>query len=194
MSSRNTTRAAILRVGTELIGLNGFNNTGLDAVLKAAAVPKGSFYHYFASKEDFGLAVIDEFAASYEARLDHYLHATVGTPLARLKGLFVDGVERHALHQCSNGCLIGTLGQEMASQDERFRLRLDAIFKRWEARFAVILAAAKAEGELGLSADPDQLARALLASWEGAILRAKVTRSRAPFDDFLAVYFDRVLH
>jgi TetR/AcrR family transcriptional regulator, transcriptional repressor for nem operon len=59
MDTRNTTRDDIIRVGLEILGEKGFNSCGIDAVLKTAKIPKGSFYYYFPSKEEFGLAVLD---------------------------------------------------------------------------------------------------------------------------------------
>ena len=58
--TRIETRQSLIQVGTDVIGSHGFNPTGLNTVLKTAGVPKGSFYYYFASKEEFGLAIIDE--------------------------------------------------------------------------------------------------------------------------------------
>ena len=62
MDTRNTTRDDIIRVGLEILGEKGFNSCGIDAVLKSAKIPKGSFYYYFPSKEEFGLAVLDLYA------------------------------------------------------------------------------------------------------------------------------------
>ncbi len=193
MVRSNHTRDDIVQHGTALIGRNGFHNTGLDAVLKASGVPKGSFYHYFGSKEEFGLAVIDEFAKSYEAKLDHFLNDQPGSALTRLKRLFTHTADNYCSEACARGCLIGTLGQEMAAQHERFREHIDAIFKRWEARFAGALETAKQEGELAKESDAAMLAKVLLAGYEGASLRAKVTHSVQPLKDFVTVYFDRVL-
>jgi TetR/AcrR family transcriptional repressor of nem operon len=94
---------------------------------------------------------------------------------------------------CGRGCLIGNLGLEMASQHERFRARLEAIFCAWEARFAACLQAAQDAGELSAAADPRRLAAVLLSGWEGAILRAKVTKSTRPLADFITVFCDQVL-
>ncbi|HBA00256.1 MAG TPA: TetR family transcriptional regulator, partial [Halomonas sp.] len=67
---KNTaTRDKLIDSGAELIAQQGYNATGINAVLKTCGVPKGSFYHYFSSKEDFGLAVIERFADDYDVSL-----------------------------------------------------------------------------------------------------------------------------
>ena len=72
--TRIETRQSLIQVGTDVIGSHGFNPTGLNTVLKTAGVPKGSFYYYFASKEEFGLAIIDEFAVAYNDKIAHFLN------------------------------------------------------------------------------------------------------------------------
>src|SRR5512136_2519973 len=122
---KKDTRSEIIRIGTDLISRQGFNATGIDAVLKEAAVPKGSFYHYFKSKEEFGLAVIEHFAERFEQRLDSFLNDDEVTPLNRIRNYLETGLARVSQNQCTRGCLIGNLGQEMADLNERFRERLD---------------------------------------------------------------------
>ena len=77
------TRERLLEHGAELFNSQGYNTTGINAIVQAAGVPKGSFYHYFASKQDFGLAVIDRFDAHYRNKLGAALDAPDTPPLDR---------------------------------------------------------------------------------------------------------------
>jgi TetR/AcrR family transcriptional repressor of nem operon len=190
---KKDTRAEIISIGTGLIALQGYNATGIDAVLKQAGVPKGSFYHYFGSKEEFGLAVIDHFAVRYDRKLDTFLGDEEVTPRARIRNYLEYGLASLTQNQCSRGCLIGNLGQELADQNERFRARLDDIFASWKERFAACLREAQEAGELAPAADPSVLAGFLLSGWEGAILRAKVQKSPQPLRDFIDTLFATVL-
>ena len=187
------TRSEIIRIGTDLISRQGYNATGIDAVLKAAGIPKGSFYHYFKSKEEFGLAVIEQFAERFEQRLDTFLNDEEVSPLNRIRNFLETGLARVSQNQCSRGCLIGNLGQEMADLNERFRERLDLVFGMWKERFAACLTEAKQRGELPPTADPHPLAGFILSGWEGAILRAKVMKSPQPMHDFVEVLFSATL-
>ncbi len=190
---KKDTRAEIIAIGTEMISLQGYNATGIDAVLKRAGVPKGSFYYYFASKEEFGLAVIEHFAGRYEQRLDTFLHDEEVTPLNRIRNYLESGLARLTQNQCTRGCLVGNLGQELADQNERFRARLDEIFQSWKERFAACLREAQRAGELDPGLDPGVAAGFILSGWEGAILRAKVMKSPQPMRDFIETLFATVL-
>ena len=190
---KNETRATIIRIGTDLIGRQGYNATGIDAVLKEAGVPKGSFYYYFKSKEEFGLAVIDHFAERYDQRLDTFLNDEEVTPLNRIRNLLDGGLVRLEQNQCAKGCLIGNLGQELADQNERFRARLEEIFTSWKERYAACLREAQRADELAPELDSGVVAGFILSGLEGAILRAKVMKSPQPLRDFIETLFATVL-
>jgi TetR/AcrR family transcriptional repressor of nem operon len=191
--SGSETRAHLIRVGSEIIAYRGFNSTGINAVLKEAGVPKGSFYYYFASKEDFGLAVIEDFAGEYDQRLDRTLGNEALAPLDRIRQYMELGIMDMEACDHSRGCLIGNLGQELAGQNESFRVRVEGIFARWQHRFTVCLAEAQSAGVISKQADAALLAEFLLAGWQGATLRAKVNKSVAPMRHYAEVFFDQVL-
>jgi TetR/AcrR family transcriptional repressor of nem operon len=178
---------------TELIGSQGYNATGIEAVLKLAGVPKGSFYYYFGSKEEFGLAVIEEFAGRFLARLDVFLSNEAITPLNRLQTFLEAGLERLSAHECAVGCLIGDLGQELAAQNERLRNRLDEILLSWRERFTACVREAQQAGEVPASLDPQATSGFILSGWEGAVLRAKVMKSPQPVQEFIDILFSTVL-
>ncbi|MCE1225510.1 MAG: TetR/AcrR family transcriptional regulator [Geobacteraceae bacterium] len=186
---KKDTRSDIIKIGTELISRQGYNATGIEMVLKEAGVPKGSFYHYFKSKEEFGLAVMDVFANYYSQRMTALLQDTALSPLSRIRKLLEGSLQRFSNNQCSKGCLIGNLGQEMADQNERFRARLDQIFDDWRCLFADCLREAQVAKELDSRLDAEPLASFVLSGWEGAILRAKVMKSPKPLQDFIEVLF-----
>ena len=187
------TRKALIVAGSNLIARQGFNNTGLSEVLTAVGVPKGSFYYYFSSKEDFGLAVIDNFEAEHTDRIKELLQDVAVSPLGRIRNYFEAGIAEMATLAYSRGCPIGNLGQELAATNEIFRMRLDEVFNGWQRRFADCLEEARQTGEIAQDSDVGRLAEFLLASWEGATLRAKVTHSLTPMEVFVEMFFQRVL-
>jgi TetR/AcrR family transcriptional repressor of nem operon len=187
----STTREMIIRTGADLIALKGFGATGINAVLSATKVPKGSFYHYFKSKDDFGLAVIESHSRDYDIKLDAILEDATCTPVERLRNYFQSGIADMTACEYARGCLIGNLGQELAAQNELFRARLDEVFAGWEKRFAACIDKAQERGELDRSIAPRELASFLLSGWEGAILRAKVVKSVEPMRRFERVFFSQ---
>jgi len=190
---KKDTRSDIISAGINLIYGQGFNATGLDSILKEAGVPKGSFYHYFKSKEEFGLAVIEYFAERFEQRLETFLEDDEVTPLNRIRNFLESGLARVTQNHCTKGCLIGNLGQEMADLNERFRSRLEEVFGMWRERFAACLIEAQKKGELSGDMDTYVVAGFILSGWEGAILRAKVMKSPQPMRDFIEVLFASTL-
>lgn len=191
--SRAQTREELIQVGTEIIALHGFGPTGINAVLSTAGVPKGSFYYYFSSKEDFGLAIIDAAAADYAARIDSFLSDANYPPLERIRNYMTAGMAQLGAGQCKRGCLLGSLGQELSSHNETFRARLDAVFKNWKQRFSRCLDEARSVGDLAADSNTGPLAEFLLSGWQGAILRAKMSQSTAPLQAFIDTVFGQVL-
>lgn len=182
------TRELLIRRGTELLSQRGVSATTLDEVLKSVGVPKGSFYHYFPSKDAFVLATLDAYAAYLSRKLDrHFGNATL-SPLARVQA-FVDdacaGVERH---EFSRGCLVGNLGQEVGCLEATIQQRLEEIFQRWEAQLARCLQAAVVAGEIRPATDCAALAHAFWIGWEGAILRARLMHSTSPMRAFYKLF------
>jgi len=192
-STKVTTKAALVDAGTQLILERGYHHTGIQDVLQAAEVPKGSFYYYFPSKEAFGLEVIAQFAATYLARLEQYLGDTTASPLTRLRRHHEELLARFERRGCRGGCLIGNLSQELADQSPSLRAQLDTVLTSWRERYAQLFREAQAVGELRADLDPQALADFYLNSFEGALLRAKVSKSPAPLRVFLTCMFDSVL-
>ncbi|KPQ27034.1 TetR/AcrR family transcriptional regulator [Halomonas sp. HL-93] len=191
---KNTaTRDKLIETGAELFGQHGYNATGINAVLTTCGVPKGSFYHYFSSKEEFGLAVIDQFAAAYDAQLAELLEDSTTPPLERLRRYFAAGREHMCNCDHATGCLIGNLGQELSGQSDTFRDALDRVFQRWEQHLVGCLQGAQEAGELSAAVPADALASFILSGWEGAILRAKTLKSVVPMEQFEAILFQQVL-
>ncbi len=178
------TRELLLRAGLEVLTEKGYSATGLDEILGRVRVPKGSFYHYFESKEAFGLVLIDRYAAYFAGKLDSHFGNPSLPPLARLDAFVADAMAGMERFEFRRGCLIGNLGQEMGSLPEAFRMRLIAVFADWEARLAACLDAAKAAGQIPDDADCRQLATAFWIGWEGAVLRAKLERNARPLAVF----------
>ncbi len=174
------TRELLLRAGLETLTEKGFATAGLDEILGRVGVPKGSFYHYFDSKEAFGMALIERYADFFARKLDRHFQRADLSPLARLQAFVDDAQAGMARYGYRRGCLIGNLGQEMGALPESFRTRLQATFEDWQARLAACLRQAQQAGELSASADTDALSAFFWIGWEGAVLRAKLAQCAEP--------------
>ncbi|MGF1590651.1 MAG: TetR family transcriptional regulator C-terminal domain-containing protein [Pleurocapsa sp.] len=185
-------RNELIQIGKEIVGRQGFKAASLNQILSSAGVPKGSFYYYFSSKEDFGLAIIDDFAREYRERLKTIFQDEQYSPLTRLRNYFELKIADMEDCRCTDGCLIGNLAQELSAQNE-FRDRLNQVFAEWEQYFIQCLETAYEAGEIKSNRDLADLAKFILLSWEGAILQAKVSQSVIPMKTFVKVLFEQVL-
>lgn len=180
----------IVQVGLDLILSNGFNATGVEAILKQAKVPKGSFYNFFSSKEEFGLAIIDQYVAEV-GELFHTIFTDESLPpLERIKKSFEARIEKFEGYDCTKGCLLGNLSLEMSDQYESVRERLVQALQLWTKNLSGLLLQAQAERAIPADMNPDMLAENLIASFQGALLCAKVNKSLEPLKNFIHLYFD----
>lgn len=187
---RSHNKDEIVQAGLDIIHRGGFNGTGIEAILKQANVPKGSFYNFFSSKEEFGLAVIDLFLSEMSGLLQPIREDVSLPPLMRIRKSFEALITRFEDNNCSKGCLIGNLALEMSDQNEAFRQRLEDALQRWIGSLATILEEARKEGAVRIDVEPVVLAENIVASFEGALLRAKVKKSAEPLNNFIHLYFD----
>jgi TetR/AcrR family transcriptional repressor of nem operon len=182
------TRQAILEAGADIVHRQGFHHTGLGEILGAANVPKGSFYFYFKSKEEFGLALVDHQAQKLAAAAERLMTADGSPPLVRLRRFFTGMREYFARYGYARGCPIGNLAQELSDLSPAMRERVRGVLAGICGRFAVLLAEARKRGELPADLDPEYAAAFILDAWEGALLRMKVEKSADPlvrFGDFV---------
>lgn len=183
----------ILQAGLDLVLSRGFNATGVEAILKQAKVPKGSFYNFFSSKEEFSLAIIDKYVNARREVLYPILSDKSIPPLERVKRSFETLIAIFEADDCSKGCLLGNLGQEMADQSENVRQRLEDSLQEWSGAVSGLLLQAQMEKTIPADLDAGMLAENLISSFEGALLRSKVKKSAEPLRDFIHLYFDRFL-
>ncbi|KRD39778.1 TetR family transcriptional regulator [Lysobacter sp. Root916] len=178
-------RQHILDVAHPLLLSKGFTAVGLAEVLAAARVPKGSFYHYFGSKEAFGEALLENYFNEYLARTDALLSAP-GPAAQRLLAYFHDWLDSQTGEQAQSRCLVVKLGAEVCDLSESMRTALAQGTRRIIARLAACIEAGRQDGSLASApADPQAAAAALYQNWLGASLLAKITRDRAPLDTAL---------
>lgn len=193
MAKAQHTRQRLLRAGTRLMLRTGYRGTGVQDILQAAGVPKGSFYHFFSTKEALGLEALHGYFAEHRRVLDQFLGDLSKPPLERLRGYFDSLACSFEESGWTTGCLIGHLSQELAGENDAFRDAIAEIYEEWRGRIADCLREAQAAGELDRESDPVALADFALHGWEGAIQHMKVARSDQPLRQFQQVLFGTVL-
>jgi TetR/AcrR family transcriptional repressor of nem operon len=185
-------RRRLLDAGLALVHARGFSASGVKDITDAAGVPKGSFYAYFPSKEAFAAAILDHYWSDIETRLLPILASEGATDGAgggvareRITRFFHSLADDHEAGDFLLGCLVGNLSLELGGSSEAVRAQLVRILDRWdEALTACLRSGQGGAGDVRADLDAAELAAMLIESWEGAALRGKVTRSRAPYERF----------
>ena len=187
------TRERIIETGAAIIHRKGFNHTGIQEVLTAAGVPKGSFYNYFNSKNDFGLAIVDYFSDHFKHIAGRTLNDTAISPLNRIYQFLTAFMQDFESQNYAGGCPIGNLAQEMGDLNPEFRAKLKESIDMMINAYVQVLTAAQQDGKISKSLNAKEAASFIVAGWHGAIIQMKLTKSLAPLKSHRNFIFDHVL-
>lgn len=193
-ANKQATKENLIDVGVGLIRHSGYTATGINQILEAAQIPKGSFYHHFATKDEFALAVIQRYTEGENERWKRVFNDPEASPLENLRRYFKDLIATYGLKSGPiTGCLLGNLSLEVAAQNPEIRAVLRQAFDGWQQAIADTLRRAIERQELSKNANPDDLAAFLVNSWEGAQVRAKSEQNNEPLTLFLEFAFNVLL-
>lgn len=180
--SKQITRDRLLDHGVGMIMERGYHGTGLQDLLAGVNVPKGSFYNYFASKEDFCAEVIRHYIAPFIRLLDSYLAQPELDALAALKGYFQHLVGEVEKRGYKGGCLLGNLIGEIGDTNPACLAVLQEAVHDYRDKLEQGLARAQREGTVRTDLDARTMADLLADAWQGALLRMKVEQSVRPLE------------
>ena len=190
-SKSDLKRLHILETGRALVVRHGFGGVGIARILKEWGIPKGSFYYYFESKEDFGKALLDHYVETYLARFDTLI-AGPGAARDKLDRFWQAWLAQAGAEGIASQCLVVKLGAEVADLSDDMRLILDTGISELVRRIADLLRAGAEEGSIRRFDAPEAVARMLYAKWLGAAILAKLARSQAPLQQALAETTDQL--
>lgn len=184
----NETRSArqiILDSARPIVGAKGFSAVGLNEILQAAEVPKGSFYHYFTSKDAFGVVLLDTYFDQYVQGMEQLFNQSGLSQHAKLMRYWQCWIDNQTGCTDAGKCLAVKLGAEVSDLSEPMRLALQRGTSRTIDLLAVAMQRGVQDGSLLLEHSPQVLARQLYALWLGASVMSKITHTPAPFDEAL---------
>jgi TetR/AcrR family transcriptional regulator, transcriptional repressor for nem operon len=186
------TRDRILRTAFQLFHEQGFNATGVATIVREAGINPGSLYHFFESKDDLLLAVL-EFALDYLGpAVMEPVEARVADPVDRVFVLLQGYRDRMQREHCRMGCPIGNMALEVSDGNARARALVHRNFENWAARVASWF---EGDARLPPGVDRSRLARFVLTVMEGGLMRARAAGTLGPFDESVAVlrdYFEQL--
>lgn len=174
-------RKHILDTAQRIVGAKGFSSVGLNEILAAANVPKGSFYYYFASKDAFGEALLENYFTKDLAKIDEFLLAPGRSARERLKAYwhFFRANQEH--HDPEGKCLAVKLGAEVSDISEEMRLALKSGTSAIISRLVRVLKEGRTDGSMSFSGDPKAAAHTLYQLWMGASVMSKISHDRVAF-------------
>lgn len=174
------TRHRIVAAAAQLMFDHGVADTTVEDVRERAGVSNSQIYHYFEDKTALVRAVID-YQTDAVIRPQEHLFARMDT-MEGLRAWRDLAVDRQREVSCRGGCPIGALTSQFAEKDEAARLQLAHSFARWSAGLRAGLSAMHANGTLRPDADPEALAVSLLASLQGGLMLAQLSRDVRPLE------------
>jgi len=186
------TRERIVRTAFQLFHEQGFTATGVATIVREAGVNPGSLYHFFESKDELLLAVL-EFALDYLGpAVMEPVEASASDPVARVFALmqrYRDGMQRE---HCRMGCPMGNMALEISDGNPKARALVHKNFENWASRVASWF---DKDARVPSDVDRQRLARFVLTVMEGGLMQARAAGDLAPFDESVAVlrdYFARL--
>ena len=190
---KRDTRQLLIETGMKLITEKGYHGVGLKEILDSAHIPKGSFYNYFPSKEAFGAAIVEVFAAQSAAQIRAALSDRRESADKRLRRFYQSLRDQHNARNSKGCCLIAKLGSEISELSPLIRSALKSACEQWLVLVAQCIRDGQIEGVFSSEIDSEALARFIHDAWEGALIRAQIEQSSAPLDNFLQHVFEHLL-
>lgn len=179
MTDTGTTRERLIESARDLVRRRGFDRTSVSDVLEHSGVGKGSFFHYFSSKEGLGLAVLERDRVEFLAMLDESL-GWGGSALERLDCFLDAALQLHRGTGFVGGCLWGNTALEMSDSNSVFADVVAKVFDEWTDRVATVIGEGQVSGEMRADCSAATLARSVVATIEGGIMLSRLQKDEAP--------------
>jgi len=180
VTQKQINRENLLNHGVALLMQQGYHGTGLQEILDAVRIPKGSFYNYFGSKEHFAAETIAHYITPYIEQLKQYLQDPDSDALTALQRYFDESIAELEKADFKGGCLLGNLMGEVGDTSELCRQSLQLAANRYRDVVESGLHQAQQEGTIRRDKSARDMADLLVNAWQGALLRMKIEQSAAP--------------
>jgi TetR/AcrR family transcriptional repressor of nem operon len=191
--SKHINRERLLSQGVAMLTEQGYHGTGLKEILDAVNIPKGSFYNYFGSKENFGAEVIQHYIQPFIVLLARHLQQTEDDALGALQRYFNELISELEKADFKGGCLLGNLMGEIGDTSEICQKSLRSAVNRYRDLLQHGLECAQQQGTVRTDKSAQAMADLLVNTWQGALLRMKIDKSSVPLkqccDDLLGDLF-----
>ena len=193
VTKKESKKNSLLDHGVTMIMEKGYYGTGLQEILDAVNIPKGSFYNYFKSKEDFGSEVIQHYIEPFITQLTAHLQQSEDDALGALKRYYNELITEIEKAEFKGGCLLGNLMGEIGDTSEVCNKALKTAVTRYRDLIQSCLSKAQQQGTVRIDKSAKDMADLLVNTWQGALLRTKIEKSSLPvkqcYQDLLETFF-----
>ena len=183
-------RTELLQTGLLLFGENGFNGTGIKEIVEEVGVPKGSFYNYFKSKEEYTVEIIQFYSDNLSILWDDFLKSGPENPFEALRYSFEMVISHLEQSEVRTGCLIGNLAAEISEASDLCREKMHQAMTVWKDRVSKQIRQGQAMGTIRDDISTDALTEFIWNTWEGALLNMKIKNTTVPVKDCISLLFD----
>lgn len=187
-SNNQLTRQKLLDAGLSAFIKQGYNGTGIQQIVDGAGLPKGSFYNYFKSKEDFVAEVIGHYTLSFNEFLESKVKESENDAYSAIETLFDDLIKKYEGKDCKKGCLVGNFAAEISDNSELSRKTMINSFNNWRDLIKVIILRAQQQNSIREDIPADDISDFLLNSIEGALLRMKIEKNSVPLLQLKSIF------
>lgn len=184
MSNKQIKREKLLDQGVHMLLTQGYHGTGIKEILDIVQIPKGSFYNYFSSKEEFAAEAITHYIEPFIQRLNMHLQDPQLDALSALKRYYAELITEVEKSGYKGGCLLGNLMGEIGDTSEICNRALKSAVERYKKLQQVALVRAQQEGTVRKDRSAESMADLLVNNWQGALLRMKIEQSVRPLQEF----------
>lgn len=184
-------RAIIINKGRDLMVRQGYAKTGVSEIAKEVGMPKGSFFNYFKSKEDFAVRTLEVYTQDALGWMRESLRNEDLGPLERLRTYYANNVETLTRKlEYKGGCLLNILSLELGEDNEVVSAAVKTSYQTLLDEIAHCIRLAQAAGEVDARHDPDRLAVFIDNAWRGLLTTSKSSKNRAAADAFMEYVFE----
>jgi len=192
-SKSTVTKEALLKEGMQQLALQGYHGTGIKKVLDVVKVPKGSFYHYFESKEAYVAHIINEYSQQSSQLFDSVMAQPNTSAIEKMETIYQYLLNQYVNAECKKGCLIGSLAAEIGHSFELCQQAMQQSVSNLETRMAHLITQAQEEGSIRKDIQAEAVAEVLWSTWEGALLRMQIDGDVEAANRVLGVLFNQLL-
>ncbi len=183
-ASKQIKREKLLDQGVNMLIEQGYHGTGIKEILDIVQIPKGSFYNYFGSKEEFAAEAIAHYIEPFIQRLTGHLQTPKTDALTALNNYYAGLIIEIEQAGYKGGCLLGNLMGEVGDTSELCNRSLKVAVERYKSLQQKALMQAQTEGTVRKDLSAERMANLLVNNWQGALLRMKIEQSVQPLQEF----------